>query len=89
MKQQQEGGVEAQGDVEGNRYGSRVDPYSLQPGDYMVHKKVAIGRFVAMKYDVGGKGSSEPVEYVFIEYGDGMAKLSVKQATGMLCRYNL
>ncbi|ONK58649.1 uncharacterized protein A4U43_C09F15250 [Asparagus officinalis] len=33
--------------------------------------------------------SAEPVEYVFIEYGDGMAKLPVKQAAKMLYRYNL
>lgn len=69
-------------------FGYRVDPYSLQPGDYVVHKKVGIGRFVAIKYDVS-KNSSEPKEYVFIEYADGMAKLSVKQAFRMLYRYNL
>ncbi|KAL0367871.1 UNVERIFIED_CONTAM: ATP-dependent DNA helicase, chloroplastic [Sesamum radiatum] len=65
-----------------------VDPYTLRSGDYVVHKKVGIGRFVGVKFDVS-KDSSEPIEYVFIEYADGMAKLPVKQAARMLYRYNL
>jgi transcription-repair coupling factor (superfamily II helicase) len=65
-----------------------VDPYSLRSGDYVVHKKVGIGRFVGIKFDVP-KGSTEPVEFVFIEYADGMAKLPVKQASRLLYRYNL
>uniref|UniRef100_A0A803LR93 Helicase ATP-binding domain-containing protein n=1 Tax=Chenopodium quinoa TaxID=63459 RepID=A0A803LR93_CHEQI len=66
----------------------KVDPYTLKSGDYVVHKKVGIGRFVGIKYDMP-KDGSEPIEYVFIEYGDGMAKLPVKQASRMLYRYNL
>ncbi|XP_031380483.1 ATP-dependent DNA helicase At3g02060, chloroplastic [Punica granatum] len=66
----------------------KVDPYNLRSGDYVVHKKVGIGRFVGIKFDVP-KGSNEPIEYVFIEYADGMAKLPVKQAARMLYRYNL
>ncbi|KAH6812590.1 DEAD/DEAH box helicase [Perilla frutescens var. frutescens] len=67
----------------------KVDPYSLRPGDYVVHKKVGIGRFVGVKYDVPKGASSEPIEYVFIEYADGMAKLPLKQASRMLYRYSL
>lgn len=67
----------------------KVDPYSLRSGDYVVHKKVGIGRFVGVKYDVPKGGSSVPIEYVFIEYADGMAKLPLKQASRMLYRYNL
>lgn len=66
----------------------KVDPYSLRSGDYVVHKKVGIGRFVGIKFDVS-KNSTEPIEYVFIEYADGMAKLPVKQASRMLYRYSL
>lgn len=89
-EQQQRGLQKLKGDVEGNGFGYRVDPYSLRPGDYVVHKKVGIGKFLAIKYDVPEKDlSAEPVEYVFIEYGDGMAKLPVKQAAKMLYRYNL
>nr|GMC46210.1 sialyltransferase-like protein 1 [Ipomoea batatas] len=66
----------------------KVDPYTLRSGDYVVHKKVGVGRFVGIKFDVS-KDSSIPIEYVFIEYSDGMAKLPVKQASRMLYRYNL
>lgn len=66
----------------------KVDPYSLRSGDYVVHTKVGIGKFVGIKFDVS-KDSSVPIEFVFIEYADGMAKLPVKQASRMLYRYNL
>ncbi|XP_063947795.1 ATP-dependent DNA helicase At3g02060, chloroplastic isoform X2 [Daucus carota subsp. sativus] len=68
----------------------KVDPYTLCPGDYVVHKKVGIGRFVGIKFDVAARGHSKPpVEYVFIEYADAMAKLPVHQASRFLYRYNL
>ncbi|TMX01246.1 hypothetical protein EJD97_024837 [Solanum chilense] len=66
----------------------KVDPYTLRSGDYVVHRKVGIGRFVGIKFDVP-KDSKEPIEYVFIEYADGMAKLPVKQASRLIYRYNL
>ncbi|KAF7130147.1 hypothetical protein RHSIM_Rhsim10G0000700 [Rhododendron simsii] len=66
----------------------KADPYNLRSGDYVVHKKVGIGRFVGIKFD-RPKDCTEPVEYVFIEYADGMAKLPVNQASRMLYRYNL
>ncbi|KAK1369806.1 ATP-dependent DNA helicase, chloroplastic [Heracleum sosnowskyi] len=67
----------------------KVDPYTLSPGDYVVHKKVGVGRFVGIKFDVGGRIHSAPIEYVFIQYADGMAKLPVHQASRFLYRYNL
>ncbi|CAK7348119.1 unnamed protein product [Dovyalis caffra] len=90
-EQQQRGLQKLKGDratKEGDVFSYKVDPYSLHSGDYVVHKKVGIGRFVGIKFDVP-KGSSEAIEYVFIEYADGMAKLPVKQASRMLYRYNL
>lgn len=94
VKEQQQRGLQK---LKGERVGGdasaafsyKVDPYSLRSGDYVVHKKVGIGRFVGIKYDVPKGASSEPTEYVFIEYADGMAKLPVKQASRMLYRYNL
>lgn len=74
--------------VGGGAFSYKVDPYTLRSGDYVVHKRVGIGRFVGIKFDVP-KDSTEPIEYVFIEYADGMAKLPVKQASRMLYRYNL
>ncbi|KAL9290015.1 ATP-dependent DNA helicase chloroplastic [Arabidopsis thaliana] len=95
VKEQQERGLQK---LKGIRQGTKaagdgafsykVDPYSLLSGDYVVHKKVGIGRFVGIKFDVP-KDSSEPLEYVFIEYADGMAKLPLKQASRLLYRYNL
>lgn len=66
----------------------KVDPYTLRPGDYVVHKKIGVGRFVGIKFDVS-KNSPDPIEYAFIEYADGMGKLPVNQAARLLYRYNL
>ncbi|KAH9328410.1 hypothetical protein KI387_000518, partial [Taxus chinensis] len=59
-----------------------VDPETLVPGDLVVHKKVGVGRFVGIK-------QSGDKKYVYIEYGDGMAKLPAKQAHRLLYRYSL
>lgn len=91
VKQQQQRGLQKlKGDREGKGEGFsyKVDPYTLRSGDYVVHKKVGIGRFVGIKFDVP-RDSTQPIEYVFIEYADGMAKLPVNQAARMLYRYNL
>ncbi|KAK8534170.1 hypothetical protein V6N13_028159 [Hibiscus sabdariffa] len=90
-EQQQRGLQKLKGDrecKEGGVFSYKVDPYTLRSGDYVVHKKVGVGRFVGIKFDVP-KSSTEPIEYVFIEYADGMAKLPVNQAARMLYRYNL
>lgn len=89
--QQQRGLQKLKGHKEGKDGGDfsyKVDPYTLCSGDYVVHKKVGVGRFVGIKLDVA-KNSSKPTEYVFIEYADGMAKLPVTQASKMLYRYSL
>ncbi|XP_074558733.1 ATP-dependent DNA helicase At3g02060, chloroplastic [Curcuma longa] len=90
-EQQQRGLQKLKGDKISNvgGFGYQVDPYTLHPGDYVVHKKVGIGKFVAIKFDAPKDSSSGPIEYVFIEYADGMAKLPVKQASRLLYRYNL
>ncbi|KAL5581490.1 hypothetical protein UlMin_013932 [Ulmus minor] len=95
VKEQQQRGLQklrgrgaTAGDGDSAGFNYKVDPYTLRSGDYVVHKKVGVGRFVGIKFDVP-KGSSEPIEYVFIEYGDGMAKLPLKQASRLLYRYNL
>ncbi|KAF5205461.1 Transcription-repair coupling factor [Thalictrum thalictroides] len=90
-EQQQKGLMKLKGDRGGDKsegFSYKVDPYTLHSGDYVVHKKVGIGRFVGIKFDAS-KDSTQPIEYVFIEYSDGMAKLPVKQAARMLYRYNL
>ncbi|OVA09717.1 Helicase [Macleaya cordata] len=89
-EQQQRGLQKLKGDKEGKTgsFNYKVDPYTLRSGDYVVHKKVGIGLFVGIKFDVP-KDSTAPVEYVFIEYADGMAKLPLKQASRLLYRYSL
>ncbi|KAI3975918.1 hypothetical protein MKX01_016601 [Papaver californicum] len=95
-EQQQRGLQKLKGNREGGNDGSnpkksfnyKVDPYTLRAGDYVVHKKVGVGRFVGIKFDVP-KDSTAPIEYVFIEYSDGMAKLPLKQASRSLYRYSL
>lgn len=96
VKEQQERGLQklkGGGGADHPLFGYKVDPYTLRPGDYVVHKKVGIGRFVAIKFDIPKDSSifthHRPIEYVFIDYADGMAKLPVKQASRMLYRYNL
>ncbi|GJR54017.1 ATP-dependent DNA helicase, chloroplastic [Tanacetum coccineum] len=66
----------------------KVDPFSLEEGDYVVHKKVGIGRFMSIRPSIP-EGSSVPIDYVYIQYADGVAKLPVKQASKFLYRYNL
>ncbi|XP_014491300.1 ATP-dependent DNA helicase At3g02060, chloroplastic isoform X1 [Vigna radiata var. radiata] len=91
VKEQQQKGLQK---LKGERekkdgvFSYRVDPYTLRSGDYVVHKKVGIGRFVGIRFD-SAKNSSQASEYVFIEYADGMAKLPVNQASKMLYRYSL
>ncbi|ONM26793.1 ATP-dependent DNA helicase At3g02060, chloroplastic [Zea mays] len=66
----------------GSSLGHRVDPRELEPGEYVVHKKVGVGKFACISAEDGA-------DYVFIQYADGMAKLAVDQAARMLYRYNL
>ncbi|KAI3793837.1 hypothetical protein L1987_36460 [Smallanthus sonchifolius] len=66
----------------------KVDPFSLEEGDYVVHKKVGIGRFMSIRPSIP-EGSTTPIDYVYIQYADGVAKLPVKQASKFLYRYNL
>ncbi|KAK9050020.1 hypothetical protein SSX86_031011 [Deinandra increscens subsp. villosa] len=66
----------------------KVDPFTLEEGDYVVHKKVGIGRFMSIRPSIPD-GSTTPIDYVYIQYADGVAKLPVKQASKFLYRYNL
>ncbi|PAN42867.2 hypothetical protein PAHAL_8G196300 [Panicum hallii] len=79
----EEGGERARkGVAAGSSLGHRVDPRELEPGEYVVHKKVGVGKFACISAEDG-------IDYVFIQYADAMAKLAVDQAARMLYRYNL
>ncbi|XP_051180892.1 ATP-dependent DNA helicase At3g02060, chloroplastic isoform X1 [Lolium perenne] len=79
---EEEGGRRRKGMAAGSSLGHRVDPRELEPGEYVVHKKVGVGKFACISGEDGE-------DYVFIQYADGMAKLAVDQAARMLYRYNL
>ncbi|XP_044981408.1 ATP-dependent DNA helicase At3g02060, chloroplastic isoform X3 [Hordeum vulgare subsp. vulgare] len=79
---EEEGGGRRKGMAAGSSLGHRVDPRELEPGEYVVHKKVGVGKFVCISGEDGE-------DYVFIQYADAMAKLAVDQAARMLYRYNL
>lgn len=95
VKQQQQRGLRElkRGRLGGNEGSDgvvsyKVDPFSLEEGDYVVHKKVGIGRFMSIRPSIP-EGSTVPIDYVYIQYADGVAKLPVKQASKFLYRYNL
>ncbi|XP_073062113.1 ATP-dependent DNA helicase At3g02060, chloroplastic [Primulina eburnea] len=92
VKEQQQRGLQklkgGNANGTGDAFSYKVNPHSLHYGDYVVHKRVGIGRFVGVKFDVPN-GSLDPIEYVYIEFADGMAKLPVRQASRVLYRYNL
>ena len=52
--QQQRGLQKLKGDRESKDgvFSYKVDPYTLRSGDYVVHRKVGVGRFVGMRFDV-------------------------------------
>nr|XP_043632041.1 ATP-dependent DNA helicase At3g02060, chloroplastic [Erigeron canadensis] len=81
------GGSGLENNSEGG-FSYKVDPFSLEEGDYVVHKKVGIGRFISIRPSIP-EGSTVPIDYVYIQYADGVAKLPVKQASKFLYRYNL
>ncbi|KAM3292446.1 hypothetical protein ACQJBY_036320 [Aegilops geniculata] len=78
----EEGAGRRKGMAARSSLGHRVDPRELEPGEYVVHKKVGVGKFVCISGEDGEN-------YVFIQYADAMAKLAVDQAARMLYRYNL
>lgn len=77
----------AKGD-DGDTFFHGVDPETLVPDEYVVHKKVGVGRFIGMKYEMP-EGKSKAAKYVYLQYADGKAKVKAKQAHRLLYRYNL
>jgi Helicase conserved C-terminal domain/DEAD/DEAH box helicase/CarD-like/TRCF domain len=63
-----------------------LDWRTLQRGEYVVHKDHGIGKFVGAKKAAPKPGQPEDV-FLFIEYGDGMARLRARIAGKSLYRY--
>ncbi|KAG0586932.1 hypothetical protein KC19_2G128500 [Ceratodon purpureus] len=71
---------------EGETFSYAVDPDTLSVGEYVVHKRVGVGCFIGIKYEVP-PGKEKPVKYIYLKYSDGVAKLRAKQANRLLYRY--
>ncbi|GBG93434.1 hypothetical protein CBR_g69987, partial [Chara braunii] len=71
---------------EGGAVDNSVDPRTLVPGEFIVHKRVGIGQFVGMRYEIP-KGKTKPSLFIFLQYADGLAKLRASQADRLLYRY--
>ncbi|KAG6554268.1 hypothetical protein Mapa_004184 [Marchantia paleacea] len=65
-----------------------VDPDTLILGEYVVHKRVGVGKFIGLKFEVP-PGKERPAKYIYLKYADGIAKLKAKQAQRLLYRYHL
>lgn len=72
--------------VDGEAFSYAVDPDTLSPGEYVVHKRVGVGCFIGIKYEVPA-GKTKPAKYIYLKYADGVAKLRAKQASRLLYRY--
>jgi len=79
MKQRGQGGGAGE-------FSYAVDPDTLSVGEYVVHKRVGVGCFIGIKYEVP-QGKEKPVKYIYLKYADGVAKLRSKQANKLLYRY--
>ena len=71
---------------EGAAFSYAVDPDTLSVGEYVVHKRVGVGCFIGIKYEIPA-GKEKPVKYIYLKYADGVAKLRAKQANRLLYRY--
>lgn len=61
----------------------QVDPNKLQPGDYIVHKRHGVGKFIKLE---SLSINNETREYLVIKYADGFLKVAADQL-GSLSRY--
>lgn len=73
-----------------------IDPFKLIPGEYIVHRKYGIGKFLGFRRITvgasniaGGKDEPKPrIGYLFIEYADQQAKIRPEKARSQLYRYS-
>jgi transcription-repair coupling factor len=72
-----------------------IDPFKLIPGEYVVHRKFGIGRFLGVRTipadeamnEASSSGETARIGYLFIEYADGTAKIRPDKARCQLYRY--
>ena len=73
-----------------------VDPFKLIPGEYVVHRKYGVGKFLGIRNitvqippggDVESRTPLQRTGYLFIEYADQQAKIKPEKARNQLYRY--
>jgi len=99
-----EGGVRANGGGAGLLQGggnglspnNSIDPFKLIPGEFVVHRKYGIGKFLGIRSiaedaplgaDGQPSGPAPRVGYLFIQYADNQAKIKPEKASEQLYRY--
>lgn len=63
-----------------------LDPDLLLPGDFVVHYKYGISKFLKFKKEIPA-GKTKPVRYVYLQFADGEAKVSAKEARKVLYKF--
>jgi len=69
-----------------------IDPFKLIPGEYVVHRKFGVGKFLGIRSIAveapAPNGDPPPkVGYLFIKYADAEAKIKPEKARAQLYRY--
>ena len=75
-----------------------IDPFKLIPGEYVVHRKFGIGKFLGIRSIDRGRGARErdhrrkigpapKIGFLFIEYADAQAKIRPEKAAAQLYRF--
>ena len=69
-----------------------IDPFKLVAGEYVVHRKYGIGKFLGMRsinHEDGETGRNEGIRkvFLFIQFADDTAKIEPKKASMQLYRY--
>ena len=70
-----------------------VDPRTLKRGEYIVHEKIGIGIFESIvsvaNNDASSSGGARAPgqEYIVLQFQDGLAKLKLENADGVMYRY--
>tara|TARA_Y100001968_G_C19453588_1_gene770502 strand:- start:2032 stop:5541 length:3510 start_codon:yes stop_codon:yes gene_type:complete len=61
----------------------KIDPFKMQPGDYVVHRNHGIGQFIKLeKFSIQGDSR----DYLLVKYLDGLLRVAADQL-GSLVRY--
>eukprot|EP00271_Cylindrocystis_brebissonii_P008289 TRINITY_DN2234_c1_g1_i2.p1 TRINITY_DN2234_c1_g1~~TRINITY_DN2234_c1_g1_i2.p1 ORF type:complete len:798 (-),score=134.33 TRINITY_DN2234_c1_g1_i2:1444-3837(-) len=77
-------GLPTEAEARGVQY--TINPHTLVPGDVVVHYKYGVARFTKFRKEVPA-GKTKEVKYVHLQFADGEAKVSAKEARKVLYRF--